>query len=143
MNENYKLFKEKFSYIKNLGWIKCLRSGPTGVGYTFEKLLGKDEDFFPLPDFNGIEVKTHRKKSNFNITLFNAVPDGENLFEIQRIYDKYGHYGSKDKKSKVLKNCAICNKLSNVGIRYKFSLLVSDNDKKIFFMCFYTKQCFN
>ena len=133
------LLKNKFTCIKNLGWVKSLRKGPTGVGYTFEKLLGKEEDFYPIPDFGNIEIKAHRKSSNYSITLFNATPDGENFFEIKRIYNKYGHYSSSDKKNKVLKNCAISNKLSNVGIWYKFSLFVSDFDKKVF-LCGFDKN---
>ena len=35
-----------------------MRDGPGGVGYTFENLLGKAEENFPIPDFKGIEIKT-------------------------------------------------------------------------------------
>lgn len=45
MND-FLLLKSKFNYIKSLGWIRSLRSGSTGVGYTFGNLLRKDEDFF-------------------------------------------------------------------------------------------------
>ena len=31
--------KQKFSKIKKLGYVKSLRSGPTGIGYTLETLL--------------------------------------------------------------------------------------------------------
>lgn len=133
------LFKKKFDYIKDMGWIRSMRKGPTGIGYTFEQLLGKDEDFFSIPDFRSIEIKTQRSSSNYDITLFNAAPDGENLFEVKRIYDKYGHYSANDKKNKVLKNCAVANKLSNVGIWYKFGLIVSDIDKKVY-LCVYDKN---
>jgi len=36
--------KEKFEFIKNLGFVQSKRNGPTGIGYTFESLLGIGEN---------------------------------------------------------------------------------------------------
>ena len=49
MNNQLKI---RFFEIKRTGWIKSMRNGPAGIGFTFEKLLGKEEDHFFLPDFN-------------------------------------------------------------------------------------------
>ena len=76
MQDSIDLLKSKFFSIRNMGWIKSMRNGPTGVGYTFESLLGKCEDSLACPDFYGIEVKTHRKNSKSNINLFNCNPIG-------------------------------------------------------------------
>ena len=38
--ENAKILIEKIKTIYNEGWIKTLRKGDTGVGYTFETKLG-------------------------------------------------------------------------------------------------------
>ena len=78
----------EFLKIKNKGWIKSLRKGPTGIGYTFETLLGKPEETFPIADYRGIEIKVKRKYSKGTITLFNAAPDNE-LFITKQIYEKY------------------------------------------------------
>ena len=51
-------FEEIFKQIKEKGWIQSKRKGPTGIGYTFEELLGKQEDNMPIADFQGIEIKT-------------------------------------------------------------------------------------
>lgn len=37
---NLEEFKQKFQELKNKGFIKSLRKGPTGVGFTFETLVG-------------------------------------------------------------------------------------------------------
>jgi len=63
-------FKEKFKEIKNLGFVKSMRRGPTGVGYTFETLLGIQENNIIGPDIGAFEIKAHRLGSNNLITLF-------------------------------------------------------------------------
>lgn len=48
---------EKFDGIKERGWIDSLRTGDTGIGYTFETLLGIRENNDKKADFQGIEIK--------------------------------------------------------------------------------------
>ncbi len=63
-------FKKIFYEIKNKGYIKTMRNGPTGVGYTLEYLLGINENNKAKPDIEGAELKAHRINSNSMITLF-------------------------------------------------------------------------
>ena len=79
----------KFLEIKKLGYVKSLRKGSTGIGYTFETLLGKNEECFPIPDFRSIEIKVKKQFGKGSITLFNAVPDNE-VFATKRLYEEYG-----------------------------------------------------
>ena len=65
------------------------RKGTTGIGYTFERLIGKEEENFPIADYRDIEIKVKRKYSKGDITLFSANPDNE-VFAIKRIYETYG-----------------------------------------------------
>lgn len=52
------------------------RNGPTGIGKTFEDLLGKKEDNLSLPDFKGlIELKARDMESSSMINLFTKSPD--------------------------------------------------------------------
>lgn len=67
---NLEEFKCKFLEIKNRGFVKSLRKGPTGIGLTFETLMGIKENNLALPDIKGIEIKAHRDNSNSMITLF-------------------------------------------------------------------------
>ena len=43
-----------------MGFVKTMRRGPTGVGYTLEALLGIGENNISSPDIEDIEVKAHR-----------------------------------------------------------------------------------
>lgn len=76
MSEYVEEFRELFETIKNKGFIRTNRKGPTGIGKTFEDLLQKEEDNLPLPDFKDIEVKTKRTASNSMVTLFTKSPTG-------------------------------------------------------------------
>ena len=64
MTKKIKKLNSKFLSIKNQGWIETLRNCNSGIGYTFETLIGKTEENFPVPDYEGIEIKTTRYKSN-------------------------------------------------------------------------------
>ena len=64
-----------FDDIKARGYVQTLRSGSTGVGYTFETLMGIEENNDEWADFKGIEIKTFRSK---DLKLSGA--DKTNLF---------------------------------------------------------------
>ena len=51
---------QKLSEIKKRGYVKSLRRGPTGIGYTLETLLGIDENNVSTPDLGEIELKAQR-----------------------------------------------------------------------------------
>ena len=122
--------KNKFEAIKKLGWIKSIRKGSTGIGATFEKLLGVNENSFEIPDFNGIEIKTKRNYSNSFTSLFNYSPEGKYSYEIEKIKDKYGYPDKIIKNYKVLNKSFYCNTKIRVS-NYYFILKVNRNSKKI------------
>jgi len=62
--------KKKLSEIKKLGYVKSLRRGPTGIGYTLEKLLRIKENNISAPDLGEIELKAQREKHSGMTTLF-------------------------------------------------------------------------
>lgn len=72
------------------------------------------------------------------MTLFNAVPDGEKFFEVERLKETYGYPDKKDRRYKVLYLNAYGNKLNFGGIKYQYKLDVDDNDKKVY-LCVYNK----
>ena len=63
-------FVTKFEEIKAMGWVKSMRRGNTGIGYTLEELLGISENNISAPDLGNIELKAHRINSTSMITLF-------------------------------------------------------------------------
>jgi hypothetical protein len=69
----------KFDEVKERGWIDTLRSGDTGIGYTFETLLGIEENNEQIADFKGIEIKCKGTKegkanSSSKFNIFQAGP---------------------------------------------------------------------
>lgn len=64
--------------------------------------------------------------------MFNAVPDGDDLFEVERIKDTYGYPYKKDRRYKVIYFEAYGNKLSFGGVKFQYKLDVDRVSKKVF-----------
>jgi hypothetical protein len=71
-------FVQEFDRVRAMGWIESLRTGDTGIGYTFETLIGIEENNNQDADYKGIEVKCKQKKegqsSSGKINLFQKGP---------------------------------------------------------------------
>jgi hypothetical protein len=63
-------FKIKFKEIREHGFYKSRRKGPTGVGHTLEQCLGLTENNIAVPDLGNVELKAHRDNVTSLITLF-------------------------------------------------------------------------
>ena len=88
---NLEEFKAKFEELKSRGFVKSLRKGPTGIGLTFETLMGVEENNLALPDIEGIEIKAHRDNSQSMITLFTFNRKAWQIPPLEAI-KKYGSY---------------------------------------------------
>lgn len=108
-------FKQKFQALKNKGFVKSLRKGPTGVGFTFETLLQLKENNLALPDIANIEIKAHRDRSKSMITLFTF---NRKAWQINPL-DAIKKYGSYDDNGRL-------------GLYYTMSL--TPNSAKLFLM---------
>jgi len=62
--------RQKLSAIRYKGFVRSLRKGPTGIGYTLETLLEIKENNISAPDFGNIELKAQRENHNGMTTLF-------------------------------------------------------------------------
>lgn len=122
----------KFNEIHNCGWIKSINKNYNGVGMTFERCLGKEEDDFAYPDFQGIEIKTQRIKTSYPITLFGAAPWGEDWPEADRIRKLYGYFDYESEDVKKLNVEFYCSKNVLVCNRYFFNLEVNRKEEKIY-----------
>ena len=74
-------FLNKFDQIHSMGWVNSLRTGSTGIGYTFEALMGIKENNDRRADYNGIEIKCKQIKrisTSGKINLFQQAPKWEN-----------------------------------------------------------------
>lgn len=98
----------KLQAIKNKGFIKSLRQGSTGVGYTFETHFGVKENNIPIPDIGGrVEIKTIRRDSQSLITLFTF---NRSVWQISQkeLIKKYGYIDEKGRYA--LKNTVFYGK---------------------------------
>lgn len=133
------LLQKEFLRIKKLEYVKSVRGGSTGVGATFESLLGKNEDSLEIPDFGEIEIKTRRSYSKAKISLFTAVPTGSSFYEVKRLRDTYGYRDVKDRSLKRLNVDVVGNELVAVGVRYFFKLKVDRNQERLY-LCIFDKD---
>ena len=137
MEKSIKLLIERFEEIRNKGWIKTKFNGPGSIGNNFEFLIGKDIDNFPIPDFNGIEIKT--KQNNIKqeyISLFTCIPYGKDFFEIQRLKNAYGYPDKEFKNYNVLNGDVFCKYKRKIGKNYYFNLEINKNSNKIKLLIF-------
>ena len=102
MRESIILFCKKFEEIREKGYVKSVNNYLSDGGITFESLIGATAGSFEYPDFEGIEIKTRRSYSKYPIGLFSANPDGENLFELERLKNTHGWPDRKEKNLKCL-----------------------------------------
>ena len=131
MNQDLQLIKNKFENIKKLGWVESKRIGSTGIGYTLETLFELNENNLEIPDFVICELKTHHTYPDSYITLFNATPDGDYLFEIEHLKQNYGYPDKILKQYKVLNCDAYANKINDIGSVYKQIIKVDYKEKKV------------
>ncbi|MDD2839825.1 MAG: MvaI/BcnI family restriction endonuclease [Rickettsiales bacterium] len=89
--------KNNLSCIKNMGYIKTHRNGPTGIGKTLEDLLQIKENNISLPDFGNIELKSTRENCNNLVTLFTFNNKAWKMNPLEAIKK----YGSKDKNDRL------------------------------------------
>lgn len=82
-------FIREYSKIKDMGWIRTHRSGPTGIGKTLEDLLGIKENNLDEPDFGEYELKSCRLNSQSMLTMFTRAPQPPKSNTYLR--EKYGY----------------------------------------------------
>ena len=92
-------FISEYSKIKDKGWIRTHRAGPTGVGKTLEDLLGIQENNIDGPDFGEYELKSCRLNSNSMLTIFTKTPQPKGAINVLRETFGYasGAYNNDDK----------------------------------------------
>lgn len=119
MEQRFLMLKNNFNKIHKLGWIKAKSHGAGNVGITFELLLGKERENFPIADYQGIEIKTNIENcSRPYITLFSSTPDGKYIFQTQVLKEKYGKKDFNLPMYKTFYARIAANKLCNINNYY-------------------------
>ncbi len=131
MKEDLNQLIKEFKKIRERGWIKSLRKGTSGAGYTFETLINKHEDNLDIPDYGMIEIKTKQKFDNCNIKLFCITPDGDISSPIQYIKEKFG-YPDEDLREYLIFNGEVKSKeFLPIGQNYLYKLEVDYINEKL------------
>lgn len=132
MSDNMLNLLSRFSEISNLKWISGISKGTGDVGITFESLLGKKADSDIFPDYKDIEIKCTQRFSRYPIGLFCKAFDGPNLYETNKILEKYGKNYQYIFGKKYLDINLIINKKVLVNEKYYFELIVEDIEERIY-----------
>lgn len=104
----------KLKEIESKGFVRSLRKGSTGIGYTFETMFGVEENNIPIPDIGGrVEIKTVRKDSQSLITLF-TFNSGVWRIDQGELIRKYGYFDKKGRQA--LKNTLFCGRTISQGL---------------------------
>jgi len=130
MQNSIKEIKKEFNKIKNIPLNKSLRTGTTGIGYTFEALLNKEEDNTYLPDFKGIEIKTQLGYTKSPLTLFTLTPIKENDRSIKFILENFGYPDKNYKEFKTFKGNVYYSYNNVIANKYIFKIRI-DNENNI------------
>jgi len=96
LEKTIKTFTEIVNDLKNIreqGYIKTHRSGPTGIGKTLEDLLGIEENNVPGPNAIKLELKSARKSIGSMLTLFTKSPDPPRVNRI--LLERFGYPSAK------------------------------------------------
>lgn len=97
MNITISEITKKLTQIKKQGYVKTLRKGPTGIGYTLETLLGIKENNISSPDYGEIELKAQRENHTGMTTLFTFNNKAWKMNPLEAIRK----YGSLDKNGRL------------------------------------------
>ncbi|HRT73337.1 MAG TPA: MvaI/BcnI family restriction endonuclease [Bacteroidales bacterium] len=124
MNE-YQLIIKKLKEIKDSGWIKTHRSGPTGIGKTLEDLLGIKENNIPSSNTHMIELKSARKNQKSMVTLFtkSPLPRGANSI----ILERFGYPSSRKEGTKRLETTVNAINFNNIKNNVGFKIDINNN----------------
>ena len=91
--------QQELKKLKNKGYIRSLRKGPTGIGYTLEKELDLKENNIAIPDIGGrVELKATRINAKSLITLF-TFNKGVWQMPQRSVIENYGYLDDKDRVS--------------------------------------------
>jgi len=125
-------FKKDFLAIKQKGWVVSNRTHDTGIGKTFEDLIGIVENNNFLADYkNVLELKSKRELSESMVTLFTKSPSfPKKVNSILR--EKYGQLDGNAEGMKILHTTISGAKFNTFIGKIGFKLEVDEQQKKIF-----------
>ncbi|PMM66930.1 MvaI/BcnI family restriction endonuclease [Vibrio splendidus] len=124
-------FSNDFLRVKKLGFRPSHRANSTGIGKTYEDLLGVAENNLKEPDLHGFEVKSQRAYTGSYVTIFTkspTMPKGANAI----LRNNYGSFDEKYPDLKVLHTSIFADKFNTHKSGYRFTLSIDNYERKIY-----------
>lgn len=121
---------DKLEGIARRGYLRTLRKGDTGVGYTLETFLGIDANSSKKPDYKGIEIKAGRAGgASKQATVFAQVPNwkASELKGSKALLAKHGRHNEKKNRKQLFHEIS-CSKPNSYGLQ----LLLSDSWEQLY-----------
>lgn len=93
----------KLRDVGSRGFVRTMRPGPTGVGFTLESMLGIKANSRRAPDYKGIEIKSARVgskgKSKTRSNLFSLTPNwGTSPYSALRALQTFGRLSKRQRR---------------------------------------------
>lgn len=127
-----KSFKEDFAKVVEVGWIKSRRSHNTGIGKTFEDLIGVVENNNLLVDYKGtIELKSQRIYSESYVSLFTRVPTYPKK-SMKLFREDFGYPDEQFPLKKVLNSTITAKEYRTVDKKFALKLDVNRQDQRLY-----------
>ncbi len=131
-NKVIRSFKKDFLSIKSKGFVPSNRTHDTGIGKTFEDLIGIHENNNALADYKGVlELKSARELSDSMITLFTEAPTYPKKVNTY-LRETYGQPDPEFNNTKILHTTISALDFNPYVDKYGFKLNVDEVNKKIF-----------
>lgn len=118
-------------------WVRTMKAGPTGVGYTIESLLGISANSSQLADVDGVELKSYRRGAVSGpgklVTLFSKTPNWINGGKGAQLLRDYGYT---DENGRLSLYCTIMKKRNTLGFSLRSEaeearMLVQNSGKSV------------
>lgn len=131
-NEIISKFRNDFLRVKQMGFVKSNRSHNTGVGKTFEDLIGVKENNFQLVDFmDFLELKSQRDYTQSMLTLFTKSPDFPSSANTY-LRETFGIPDKHSPDMKVLHTTISGAKFNTLKNRFGFKLDVEKTEQRMY-----------
>ena len=127
------LFIRDFNKVRDLGFSPSRRSNSTGIGKTFEDLMGVVENNISEPDLHGFEIKSQRNLSGSYVTLFTkspTMPKGANTY----LRQNYGSYDVKYTDIQILHTSMFHGRFNTHVAGAKFSIEVNRSEERMYIL---------
>lgn len=125
-------FKKDFLFIKEMEWVESRRTHNTGIGKTFEDLVGVYENNNKLADYEDVlELKSQRELSQSLITLFTLAPTSPKKV-MTHIRDTYGAVDGEFPNRKIIHSTIPHSKFNSYKGLFGFKLELDKANKKLF-----------